>query len=132
MIQNQTEILVKDNSGVLKGRCINKGKRYASAGARIKVAVLKTKAAYKQKKAFKKNALQDLLLIQTKKALIRHDGSTLTFNGNKGVCITQGQRGLQLGFKRINTAVPFEVKQSSAFKQGLSAKNLIKLAKQSM
>ena len=128
MIQNQTEIYVKDNSGILKGRCINAGKTHQSVGARVKVTVSKAKVASKQK-SFKRTGLQDLLIIQTKKSIVRKDGSTLMFNGNKGVCVSLTSRTkLQLGFKRINTAVVFELKKSYSLKSGLSH-NLMKLAK---
>lgn len=126
MIQNQTKISIKDNSGLLLGRCINSGKSCGTVCQRIKVAVLKSKATTKRK-ASKPNVLQDLVLIQSKKAIIRNDGSTIRFNGNKGVCVSAGRGAkLQLGFKRINTAVAVELKQSRRL--GLSS-NLIKLAK---
>ena len=125
MIQNQTEISIKDNSGLLLGRCINVGKQSGAVGQRIKVAVLKSKTMTKRKSA-KRNVLQDLLLIQTKKMIYRNDGSTLRFNGNKGVCVNVGRGAkLQLGFKRITSAVAIELKKSNR-SGGL---NLLKLAK---
>ena len=67
MIQNQTKISIKDNSGLLLGRCINAGKQgvVPTLGQRVKVTVLKSKAVTKRKGS-KRGALQDLLLIQTK------------------------------------------------------------------
>lgn len=128
MVQNETEIFVKDNSGALKGRCINAGKQHQAVGAKIQIAILKTKAITK-KKGLKRKAIQDLLLIQTKKTIVRNDGSTIAFNGNKGVCVSTGARGLQLGFKRINTSVPLELRRSHSLRLGLSPLNLMKLAK---
>lgn len=126
MVQNQTEILVKDNSGILLGRCISGG--CSKVGARIQIAVLKAKIVTKRK-ILKHKALQDLLLIQTKKAILRNDGSTLQFNGNKGVCISMDSRGrVQLGFKRINTVVPHELRKSGNLNSGLSSLNLMKVA----
>jgi ribosomal protein L14 len=127
MIQNQTEILIKDNSGLLLGRTINAGNTGGSVGARIKVAVLKSKATSKRKSS-KRNVLQDLILIQTKKVVLRNDGSSVKFDGNKGVCVSVGSRAkLQLGFKRINTTVPIELKKNNQY--GGQSLNLMKLAK---
>lgn len=128
MIQNQTKILIKDNSGILKGRCINSGKQHQGVGMRVKIAISKAKIITKQK-SVKHSGLQDLLLIQTKKAIIRNDGSTITFNGNKAVCVSLSSKTkLQLAFKRINTTVPFELKKSNSL-QSQGPHNLMKLAK---
>lgn len=129
MIQNQTEISIKDNSGLLLGRCINAGKPgvVPTVGHRIKVTVLKSKAITKRKGS-KRGTLQDLLLIQTKKLICRYDGSTLRFNGNKGVCVSGSGTKLQYGFKRINTAVTVELKKSHTLMSGYSS-NIMKLAK---
>ena len=125
MIQNRTKIIIKDNSGVLMGRCINAGKQRGSLQF-AKIADLKSKAVFTTKrKALKRSALQDILLVQTKKTLHRNDGATLKFNGNKGVCVSKSGTQLQLGFKRINTAVTVELKKSH---HGQSS-NLMKLAK---
>lgn len=134
MIQNQTEILIKDNSGMLRGRCINAGKhnQRGSVGQSVKVTVLKSKGVTKRKgglkKTVKRGDLQDLLLVQTKKLISRNDGSTLRFNGNKGVCVSGGGRGpkLQYGFKRITTAVTVELKKRHTLSYG---SNVTKLAK---
>lgn len=127
MIQNQTKIIIKDNSGVLMGRCINAGQQRGIISQLIKIAVLKSKASSRtaKRKTSKRSALQDVLLVQTKKTIHRNDGSTLQFNGNKGVCVSKSGAQLQLGFKRINTAVTVELKKPH---RGLSP-NLIKLAK---
>ena len=128
MIQNQSKIVIKDNSGLLLGRCINARKPYASVGSRIKVAVLKAKSITKRKNesnSSRNKLLQDLVLIQTKRIIIRNDGSTVKFNENRGVCVSKGRGGkLQLGFKRINSSVALELKQS----QKTNA-NLVKFAK---
>ena len=125
MIQNRTKIIIKDNSGVLVGRCINAGKQGSSLQL-AKIAILKSKTTFTTKrKSSKRSALQNILLVQTKKTVHRNDGATLRFNGNKGVCVSKNGAQLQLGFKRINTAVKVELKKSH---HGQSS-NLMKLAK---
>lgn len=130
MIRNQSELLIKDNSGILKGRCINIGKSpFRAIGDFIKISITRSKSSRLSKnKNIRSNLVQDLLIIQTKKPIIRYDGSTIKFNQNCGVCVNlnvgKGMR-LQLGFKRIKTTVPFELK--GRIKQG--SHNFIKLGK---
>jgi ribosomal protein L14 len=121
-IQTRTEIIIKDNSGLLKGRVIN-CKANATVGSKLKLAITKTKS----KDQASKKKLQDVLIIQTKKPLIRLDGSTVSFSNNSAVTINLTRFKLVLGFKRIPSCVPFEVKCSkSDFKGGA---NIIKLAR---
>jgi len=128
MIQTQTKIIIKDNSGILRGRCINtRHKKPKGIGNHVSVAVTKTKAH--RQTHFKTSACQDLLIIQTKKAVHRYDGSSVQFNVNTGVCVVLNDHKLQLGFKRINTTVPFELKKQNHIKLGQGSSNLIKLAK---
>lgn len=128
MIQTQTELLIKDNSGMLKARCIDtRGKRFKGIGGHITTAILKAKAVTKQK-TLRRNKIQELLIIQTKKPIRRDDGSTVTFSNNSGVCVTSGSK-VQLGFKRINTTVAIELKKYSSIKKAKGSFNLIKLAK---
>lgn len=137
VIQTQTQILIKDNSGLFKGRCINKRtKSYQKIAGHITVAVTKVKALSKRKgSGSRPGHKQDLIIIQTKKPLIRYDGSTIRFHTNCGVCINATHSGskpkrsgsAQLGFKRIQTTVPFELK--TGFQGAKNGHHLIKLAK---
>ena len=73
--------------------------------------------------------LQDALIIQTNCRISRYDGSGLRFNSNSGVAVSLNKRKLVLGFKRITSCVPFEIKRvnsQSAFK---GSYNIMKLAK---
>jgi ribosomal protein L14 len=144
MLQIQTKILIKDNSGLLQGKIINSGraiKRNATVGNSIKIAVTRAKSKAGLGKNIKtssrvqtssKGQLQDLLIIQTKKIILRNDGSTVKFDSNSGVCISfrsAHKKLLQFGFKRINTSVPFELKKHSHWQTFKGSYNLIKLAK---
>jgi ribosomal protein L14 len=123
MIQTQTEILIKDNSGLLKGRCINAShKSFQGIGDNVKIAVRKSKARLFKGKQKRKGIqkTQDVLIIQTRKAMSRWDGSSIKFDSNSGVCVSLKPR-LHLGFHRIKSMVPFELKRISP--------NLLKLAK---
>ena len=131
MIQKGTYIKVKDNSGVLSGKCINTyKKRVAAYGELLTLGAtkVKTKLGGSKKNAFKAQPQkQALLVIQSRKLVCRLDGSSLKFNSNCGVTISKSGLKPQLGFKRINTCVPFELKKHNA---GIPfGNNLIKLAK---
>lgn len=133
MIQNQTEISIKDNSGVLKGRVVNSKHKTCTIGQNVKIVI--TKARLKGHSSGAKNRssimsqLQDALIIQTNCRINRYDGSGLRFYNNSGVSVTINKRKLVLGFKRIPSCVPFEIKRinsQSAFK---GSYNIMKLAK---
>jgi ribosomal protein L14 len=140
MIQTKTKILIKDNSDFLNANCINSNiKRGATIGGCIKVSVSKMKPGSNLSTPLKnapdnaKQSLQNLLIVQTKAPILRADGSSLHFNCNSGVSIllkkTGTKRQYQLGFKRINTAVPFELKNKGYIQKLKGAPNVIKLAK---
>nr|WVH39724.1 ribsomal protein L14 [Ulva taeniata] len=150
MIQTQTKISIKDNSDFLQGKCINFAKKTTKKAAKIghcvKVSISKIKptALYSQeyKKAtggktsmvnIKKNSLQDLLLVQVKAPTCRKDGSTIQFYSNCGVCVVFKKAGANkqhlLGFKRVNTTVPFELKNKVYAQKFKAAYNVIKVAK---
>lgn len=140
MIQTKTKILIKDNSEFLKASCINSGiKRNATVGNCIKVSVFKMKPGSSLSTSLKntpenaKQSLQHLLIVQTKAPILRGDGSSLHFDFNTGVSILLKKAGIkrqhQLGFKRINTAVPFELKNKEFIQKLKGVPNVIKLAK---
>jgi ribosomal protein L14 len=130
MIHKGTQIQIKDNSGVLSGICINTyTKCWAAIGDPLSITITKAKTRGHGKKTGSKSKgqIQELLVIQTKKRLNRLDGSSLKFGCNSGVCVSKGGGKSQLGFKRINTSVPFELKKRNP--QVPVGNNLIKLAK---
>jgi ribosomal protein L14 len=138
MIQTKTKILIKDNSDFLNANCINSNiKRSATVGSCIKVSVSKMKPgsslSISSKTENAKQSLQNLLIVQTKAPILRADGSSLHFNCNSGVSILLKKAGTkrqhQLGFKRINTAVPFELKNKGYMQKLKGVPNVIKLAK---
>ena len=137
MIQPKTKILIKDNSGFLKGYCINTYPRNkgAKVGHCLKVAITKSKNPFSQPsltRSTPKDSLTHLLIIQTKSPITRHDGSIIRFNSNTGVCIVfkkTFKNRIQLGFRRINTALPFELRKRSHWQSFQGTFNIIKLAK---
>lgn len=140
MIQTKTKILIKDNSDFLNAYCINCGvKQNARVGNSIKVSVYKMKTGLSQSTSLKnladntKQSLQNLLIVQTKAPIRRADGSSLHFNFNSAISIVlkkaSTRKQHQLGFKRINTAVPFELKNKEYIQKIKGVPNLIKLAK---
>ena len=140
MIQTKTKIVIKDNSDFLKANCINSllggG---AKVGSCVKVSILKMKSGSNESISLKnasvntRRPLKSTLIVQTRAPIIRADGSSLHFNSNSGVSISLKKTGIrkqhQLGFKRINTAVPFELKNKEYTQKLKGVPNVIKLAK---
>ena len=92
MIQEETNLVVADNSGAKRVRCIRvlggSDRRYASVGDIIVVAV---KAAIPGA-AVKKGDVAKAVIVRTKKEIRRKDGSFIRFDENAAVLITdQGE-----------------------------------------
>ena len=82
MIQMQTQLDVADNSGARKVQCIKvlggSKRRYASIGDNIVVSV---KEAIPNGKV-KKGTVHKAVIVRTRKAIYRNDGSNLKFDNN--------------------------------------------------
>lgn len=87
MIQTETNLVVADNSGAKKIRCIKvlggSGRRYASVGDLIVVAV---RAAIPNS-AVKKGEVSRAVIVRTKKEVRRNDGSYIRFDENAAVLL---------------------------------------------
>jgi len=87
MIQEETNLVVADNSGAKKVRCIRvlggSNRRYASVGDIIVVSV---KAAVPNG-AVKKGEVSRAVIVRTKKEVRRNDGSYIRFDENAAVLI---------------------------------------------
>lgn len=87
MIQEETNLVVADNSGAKKVRCIRvlggSNRRYATVGDTIVVAV---KAAIPQG-TVKKGEVSRAVIVRTKKEVRRNDGSYIRFDENAAVLI---------------------------------------------
>ena len=87
MIQEETNLIVADNSGAKKVRCIRvlggSGRRYASVGDTIVVSV---KTALPNS-AVKKGEVSRAVIVRTKKEVRRKDGSYIRFDENAAVLI---------------------------------------------
>ncbi len=87
MIQVESVLDVADNSGARKVRCIKvlggSKRRYASVGDIIVVAVRESLPNSK----IKKGAVMKAVVVRTKKAVRRHDGSVIRFDSNSAVLI---------------------------------------------
>lgn len=147
MIQTKTKILIKDNSPLLEANCINysnnsSSKKGAKIGSCIKISVSKIKSTLNKDRSASAPALREtsigrplhsVLVIQTKALAHRGDGSTLQFNCNSGVSIILKKAGTkksqQLGFKRVNSTIPFELKNKAHMQKVKIASSVVKLAK---
>ncbi len=89
MVQAETNLIVADNSGAKKIRCIKvlggSGRRYASVGDLIVVSV---KAAIPNS-AVKKGEVSRAVIVRTKKEVRRKDGSYIRFDENAAVLLNQ-------------------------------------------
>lgn len=89
MIQEETNLIVADNSGAKKVRCIRvlggSGRKYASVGDTIVVSV---KTAIPNG-AVKKGEVSRAVIVRTKKEVRRKDGSYIRFDENAAVLINQ-------------------------------------------
>ena len=87
MIQVQTELSVADNTGARRVECIKvlggSKRRYASIGDSIVVSI---KDAIPNGKV-KKGAVHKAVVVRTKKAIYRNDGSDIKFDNNSVVII---------------------------------------------
>jgi large subunit ribosomal protein L14 len=87
MIQAETNLIVADNSGAKKIRCIKvlggSGRRYASLGDLIVVTV---KAAIPNSDV-KKGEVSRAVIVRTKKEVRRKDGSYIRFDENAAVLL---------------------------------------------
>ncbi len=87
MIQEETNLVVADNSGAKKVRCIRvlggSGRQYASVGDLIVVSV---KTAIPNG-AVKKGEVSRAVIVRTKKEVRRKDGSYIRFDENAAVLL---------------------------------------------
>lgn len=89
MIQHMTELEVADNSGARRIRCIKvlggTRRRYATIGDVIVVSIKEAMPRAKVKKGDVKRAV----IVRTKKAIRRSDGSMIRFDDNSAVLIDE-------------------------------------------
>ncbi len=87
MIQEESNLVVADNSGARRLRCIRvlggHGKRYASVGDLV---VCSVKAALPQA-AVNKGEVVRAVIVRTKKEIRRRDGSYIRFDENAAVVL---------------------------------------------
>jgi len=89
MVQQESRLKVADNSGakeVLVIRVGGSGKRYASIGDKIVVAV---KSAAPNGN-IKKGSVSKAVVVRTKKEIRRPDGSYIRFDDNAAVMLNEG------------------------------------------
>ncbi|MBM3630879.1 MAG: 50S ribosomal protein L14 [Alphaproteobacteria bacterium] len=89
MIQQQTELLVADNTGARRVECIKvlggSKRRYATIGDTIVITV---KDAIPKGKV-KKGSVHKAIVVRVKKGIHRNDGSKVKFDNNAAVLIDE-------------------------------------------
>lgn len=109
MIQEETNLVVADNSGAKKVRCIRvlggSNRRYASLGDVIVVSV---KSAIPGG-GVKKGEVSRAVIVRTKKEVRRNDGSYIRFDENAAVLLNaQGEpRGTRINYLAFGFFVPY-------------------------
>jgi len=87
MIQLRTNLVIADNSGARKGQCIKilggSGRRYASIGD---IVVITVKEASSNSN-IKKGEVKKAVIVRTKKAVGRSNGSYIRFDDNAAVIL---------------------------------------------
>ena len=113
MIQQETKLIVADNSGAKEVQCIRvlggTGKRYATIGDRIVVSV---KSATSNGN-IKKGAVSKAVVVRTKKEVRRKDGSYIRFDDNAAVLL---QNNDELRGTRISGPVARELREKEFMK----------------
>ena len=89
MVQQESRLTVADNSGAKEVLCIRvlggTGKRYATIGDKIVVAV---KSAISSS-SMKKGTVSKAVVVRTKKEIRRKDGSYIRFSDNAAVLLNE-------------------------------------------
>jgi len=110
MIQTESRLLVADNSGAKEVLCIRilggTGRRYASVGDIIVVAVKSTIPASE----IKKGTVSKAVIVRTKKEIRRADGSYIRFDDN--ACVLLNNAG-ELRGSRIFGPVARELRATN-------------------
>ncbi len=87
MIQQESRLKVADNSGAKEVLCIRvlggTGRRYASVGDKIVVTVKSAMSS----SSLKKGTISTAVVVRTKKAVRRKDGSYIRFEDNAAVLL---------------------------------------------
>ena len=108
MIQEQTKMVVADNSGAREAMCIRvlggTGRRYATVGDRVIVSV---KNALPNGRV-KKGSVQKAVVVRTVKEVGRPDGSSIRFSDN--ACVLLNNAG-ELRGTRIFGPVARELRE---------------------
>lgn len=91
MIQEETKLVIADNSGARKAKCIrvlgSTGRRYATIGDIIVIAIKDALPGG----TVKKGDVEKAVIVRTKKEVRRKDGSYIRFDENAAVIITDAK-----------------------------------------
>jgi large subunit ribosomal protein L14 len=113
MIQQETRLIVADNSGAKEVLCIRvlggSGRKYASLGDKIVVAI---KTAIPSSQA-KKGTVSKAVVVRTNKEVRRRDGSYIRFDDNAVVLLDQAD---ELRGTRIFGPVARELREKQYMK----------------
>jgi len=113
MVQQETRLLVADNSGAKEVQCIRvlggTGRRYATVGDNIIVSV---KSA-RPNGNIKKGTVSKAVIVRTKKEVRRKDGSYIRFDDNAAVLLQNNQ---ELRGTRIFGPVARELREKNYVK----------------
>jgi large subunit ribosomal protein L14 len=114
MIQNETLVKITDNAGGTVGKVFkilgSSKKRYASLGERVIISV---KVASPRKIVKKKDVLE-AVVVRTRGAYRRKDGSYIRFDDNAVVVLEKGKKDPKAG--RVFGPIPRELAEKDSRK----------------
>ena len=117
MIQNQSILIIADNSGAKTAKCIKVlggfQRRYAYTGDTVVVAVQKIKSKNKYRAKVKKGDVLRAVIIGTRFKEKRKDGLMFKFNFNSGVLVNKQNKPLST---RVTGPVTKEMKINKLMK----------------
>lgn len=114
MIKPLTQIIVSDNSGAVRVRCINilglsSKKSFGKVGDRVVVSILKTRS----KSKVKKGSVCYGVIVRTVNKLNRFDGSSISFGTNSVVLVNSKNQPIG---SRILGPISFELRNKKFMK----------------
>ena len=116
MIQVGTTLVISDNSGVKKARCIKilkKTKKNMGQVGDLVVVSLQETNSKNSNRALKKGQLFKAVILETKRSKRRQDGTSYAFQRNAAALLSP--QGSPLG-TRVQGTAPFEVREKNFMK----------------
>jgi large subunit ribosomal protein L14 len=125
MIQERSILKIADNSGAKFVRCFRilggTRHRYANVGDIVKASV----QSVEPRKAIKKKDVVNVVIVRTKNAMRRKDGSYVRFDENAAVVVTVKKDAVEPVATRVFGPMPRELKEKGYEKLMTMAEEIV-------